>query len=386
MNDSKIIVTKHNNAVVTTLYENMHAKEMFFDMQSDIKVGDIYVGRVESVKREISAAFVTIKEGINGYLPFEEIFPKSLLNRPFDNGLKQGDLVAVSVTQAKLKTKSFRLSMKLSITGKYSIATLDDEKIHYSSKLGKDYISSLQAKIENYPLKTGIIIRTNSSNTDDSKVIEEAVKLSDLLSDISDEMRFRTLYSKLYSASSAFVERIKDINTDLYNEIITDYDDLYEELSCFEKVKLYKDSKLSLKSLYSFQKALSEATERTVMLGCGGYLIIEPTEAFTSIDINSGKFDKKISKEEMIKKVNFESAVEICRQLRLRNLYGIILVDFINMKNEDDQNELISLLKKELKKDSVKANFVDVTKLGIFEITRQKKYPSIYEDLREINN
>lgn len=189
MNNSKIIVTKYNNAVSTILFCDNRAQMIFFDTLSQIKVGDIFVGRVENVKDDISAAFVTISEGINGYLPFSEIFPGSLLNRKYEGCLKQGDLVAVTITKSKLKTKSYSLSMKLSLTGHFCVAEADDARVHYSGKLSKETVNKIKEQLDGIHFKTGIIIRTNASATDINEIVDEAEALSDALFSITEEMK-----------------------------------------------------------------------------------------------------------------------------------------------------------------------------------------------------
>ena len=136
--------------------------------------------------------------------------------------------------------------------------------------------------------------------------------------------------------------------------------------------------------LYALETKLKTATERRVWLKSGGYLIIEPTEALTVIDVNSGKFEasKKKETEEMIWQVNREAAIEVALQLRLRNLSGIIVVDFINMKRTEDQKALLELLTNEVKLDAVLTNIVDITPLGLVEITRKKNYKTLTEQLQ----
>lgn len=385
MNDSKIVVTKKNNAVVTFRFNDFNAEDVFIDSGKDIKVGDIFIGRVSSVKNDIEAAFVNISDSVTGYLPFKEILPQSLIGRSYDGRLIQGDIVCVQVTKEPVRTKSFSLSMKLSISGRFSVVTFDDSKIHFSAKLSKLFVTGLKEKLNNIPFKYGFIVRTNSENVSFDLIFDEVEKNTKLLSDIESNMAFRTLYNKLYNAPLSYYERLKDLDTSSYSEIITDYEDIYENIKSLPNVRYYSDDKVLLKSLYSFDKAFSDATDRKVNLRFGGYLVIDHNEALTVFDVNSGKFDKKLSKEESAKIINMEAASEIARQLRLRNLSGIILVDFINMNKKSDMEEVISVLKEKLKKDVVTSTFVDVTKLGIVEITREKRYASIYDEIKNID-
>ena len=162
---------------------------------------------------------------------------------------------------------------------------------------------------------------------------------------------------------------------------MTDIPDIYESISAYlhhygpeekEKLRLYQDSLLPLYKLHRLEAALEEIQREKIWLDSGGFLVIQQTEAFVSIDVNSGKYTGKKKAEETFRKINLEAAREIVRQLRLRNLSGIILIDFINMENPDHQDELFHVLQKYLRKDPVKGKAVDITPLHILEMTRKR--------------
>ena len=164
-------------------------------------------------------------------------------------------------------------------------------------------------------------------------------------------------------------------------EIVTDDPEIFRRIREYldvcqpedrEKVRLYEDPLLPLEKLYSLEKAVSEALQKKVWLRSGGYLVIEPTEAMTVIDVNSGKYTGRKNLRDTIRKINLEAAEEIVFQLRLRNLSGIIIVDFIDMDSVQDQEELMALLTDRCRKDPIKTTVVDMTKLGLVEITRKK--------------
>ena len=204
----------------------------------------------------------------------------------------------------------------------------------------------------------------------------------------------RTCYSCLYRPESGYLTEIRDTPQEQYEEILTDDPALYEEIraflerSCpqaFSALRLYQDSAVSLRNLYGLPAKIREACGKRVWLKSGGYLVIEPTEALTVIDVNSGKYTGKKGTRDTFRLINREAALEIARQLRLRNLSGIILVDFISMEKKEDEKELLQLLSAELKKDPVKTAVVDMTPLGLVEITRKKVRRSIYEQLSEFS-
>jgi len=163
-------------------------------------------------------------------------------------------------------------------------------------------------------------------------------------------------------------------------EALADYLKEYQPWD-LQKLRLYEDHLLPMPKLYNLEKALEEALRERVWLKSGAYLVIQPTEALTVIDVNTGKFEASKKKQQTFRKINQEAAREIARQLRLRNLSGIIVADFIDMENPDDKYALIETLRQELKKDPVKTVLVDMTPLGLVEITRKKVRKTLQEQL-----
>ena len=187
-----------------------------------------------------------------------------------------------------------------------------------------------------------------------------------------------------------YIKNLRDIYDDSYTEIITDQADIYQNLcEYFEQntsqehanLRLYDDEQISLSSLYGIPSKLEIALGSRVWLKSGGYLVIEPTEALTVIDVNSGKYEsKKGTPADSAYKINMEAAQEIAYQLKLRNLSGIIIVDFINMKKNDNE-QLMRYLKQLCSKDSVPTDVIDMTSLGLVEITRKKINKTLKEQL-----
>lgn len=373
MDDSKLIVTEYKGNTTGFLFENGDISEIIVSPKRPVNVGDIFVGRINNVKNDLKACFVDISDGVKGFLPFDEMYHDCFLNRSHIGKPVQGDLVLVQVSKEAMKTKDCSLTMHISLAGLYSVVTLDDKDIHFSSKIGSKETDRLKKICDLYKGDFGFIVRTNAVSAENDVILTEAAENSSKLNNIIDIASTRTAFSCLYKAEDSYVERIKSISGDRYSEIVTDSLDVYNTLKKYFDVRFYDDKSMPLKAVYSFDKAYSLATDKKVMLKGGGYLIIEKTEALCVIDVNSGKFDKKVSKEEAVEKVNNEAAREIARQLRLRNLSGIILVDFINT-DETGRGQIKDILKECFKKDSVKTSFVDFTSLGLCEITRQKKF------------
>ena len=195
-----------------------------------------------------------------------------------------------------------------------------------------------------------------------------------------DYSEYKTRSSCLYREASFYLKYIRSLELSNFERIVTDLQSVYEELYPIygDKVELYSDDSYSLDKLLGISTKLLKANEKKVWLKSGGNLVIEPTEALTVIDVNTGKaVDGRRKKETTFYKINCEAAIEAARQIRMRNLSGIILIDFIDMKEQEHVEELMQLLRMKLSEDKVKTVLVDITKLGLVEITRMKKNPPL---------
>lgn len=280
--------------------------------------GKIIIARVLNVKNVLGAAFVKLSDK-------EDAFIK-LSNVPDDYfPLHQGDLLPVKLISEAQKGK------KASVTAKISKKALPDNWMHKSAFT---VIETSQDSLAHF-------IRTNYNSDDLSAIVTDCKEIYDIL------------------------------NVDTFRS----------RFSC--EMKLYSDDKLSLTKLYSLKTKLQDAASQKVFLKSGGYLIINHTEALIVIDVNSGKNSPtaKTEKEENILRLNIEAAKEIALQMQLRNMSGMILIDFINMESDAAKESLIEAMKNEVENDSVKTMVIDITPLGIMEITRQKKNKPLNEML-----
>ncbi len=239
----------------------------------------------------------------------------------------------------------------------------------------------------------GFIIRTNAVNIDDEVLRLEAQTLIKLYGETLEHARYKTPFSLIHKTLPGYLCDIRDGLSETLTEIITDDKKLYEEISGYlkhyqkedsSKLKFYEDPLLSLKKLYSIDSGLENALKKKVWLKSGGTIIIEPTEALTVIDVNTGKaiYGKRQVQETFLK-LNLEAAEEIAKQIRLRNLSGIIIVDFIDMEDKSAKSNLMHAFAEYLKKDPVKTVLVDMTALNLVEVTRKKVRKPLYEQIRE---
>lgn len=370
--------------------------------QAAAPLNGIYVGKVMNVAKNINAAFVELTKGQRAFLPLSHAENACILNRKADGRVLAGDELLVQVEREAVKTKEPVLTMEISIAGRYAVVFPGKERgrLQFSGKLSDEERLSIaracsEAGItEEILASCSLIVRTNAAELSDcgyEPLIAEAKALLALASALWQTAGTRTCYSCLYRPESGFLTAVRDTPQEQYEEILTDDKQLYEQLHAWlersypevlGRLRLYEDTSLSLASLYGLPKKLREALEKRVWLKSGGYLVIEPTEALTVIDVNSGKYTGKKGMRDTFRLINREAALEIARQLRLRNLSGIILVDFISMDNKEDERELLHLLSAELKKDPVRTAVVDMTALGLVELTRKKVRRSLYEQLK----
>ncbi len=390
----KLVITLFKQRLgVFALCDNTLVEANVYDNNQKICIGDIYLGRVNKILPNISACFVGVGQGEEVFLPLNET----------ESGLKSGDYILVQIKKEASKGKNPLGTTKLSISGLYCVVNNEPYSIEISSKLDNEnriyWKNTLKDVFNNNELsedekillsKCCVIVRTNVTEAQScNEVVSEWLSLAKKMDYILEKGKYQGVFSKLYSSEKNYLNYIKNISQSELEEIITDDINVYEELkSSFsganeiqKKIRFYQDD-FSLSKLYGLESKLADALSKKVWLKCGGFLVIEPTEALTVIDVNSGKFDKKTGPDEYYRKVNEEAAVEIARQLKLRNISGIIIVDFINMNSDDSKKALLDKLTMLVSKDTVKTYVIGMTSLGLVEITRTKKEKPLWEQVQ----
>lgn len=385
----KIVITERNHKLLTLLCDDKKPSVIKAASlpEEEGLLGNIYLAKVKDVVQGIGGAFLTISNDRTVYLPLSECKELLITGREWTEGerLKQGDEVVVQIAGEALKTKQPTASALLSLAGQYCVCHFFGHGIQYSNKLKGEQKQTLQTFIRSNAIegrkRYRFMVRTNAGQLSDfTPLMEEMKRFISIFDRISETYRHRTCYTCLHQTEPEILRQIKDIPLSSYEKIITDVSSVYkllrentEENFPEKEVVYYQDELLSLSALYSVETHLTEVLSKKVWLPCGGYLIIEPTEAMVVIDVNSGKAESKgRKKQEYYRKVNLEAAKEIARQLRLRNCSGMIMVDFINMEAEEDNKQLLACLDAYLKEDKVYTRLVDMTALGIVEITRKK--------------
>ncbi len=389
----KLLVTPYQDKILSLLIkDNRLLSANAFPKEGSL-LNSIYIGKVTNVVTNIDAAFVEIFPGQICFLPLAESKNARLTNRSFDGRLIAGDEIVVQVVREAVKTKQPVLSANLSFTGTYCVVTTGEKRLGFSAKLNetekaalKKYVSAMKDSINRE--KFGYVIRTNSRELSGNYQVlkEEMLSLTDKAESLLKTAEHKTCYSRLWEGADSYLDGVRLVYQSDYDEIITDDKEIYEVLCrsgiCTERVRFYEDARLPLQKLYSVETKLSEALSKNVWLKSGGYLVIEPTEALTAIDVNTGKSVADRNAEEHYFKINLEAAEEIAVQLKLRNISGMILVDFINMKSKEKETRLLARLKELLKKDGVRTSVIDITGLGLVEITRKKINKPLAEQLK----
>lgn len=353
-------------------------------------LGNIYIGRVENIATNIQAAFVNIAKGVSCFLPLEEAKNAVFTKKNGKKDLCIGDELLVEVTREKQKNKPASVSANLNFSGTYLILTTGNHLLGISKKLHATERERLQALLKDQITDTfGIVVRTAAKDASDEEILKELEMLTKQCHACLQGAMHRTAFTRLREAPPFYLQFLKNRNLTEVQKITTDIPSVHEVLLQHlqdtkeaEKLHLYTDTQVSLFALYSLTHELERALHRQVWLPSGAYLVIDPTEALTVIDVNSGKNIKKKAREELVFFVNVEAAHEIARQLILRNISGICIIDFIDMKEKEHREELMHILRMDLKKDKVPATLVDITRLGLVELTRKKVQKSLKEQLQ----
>ncbi len=389
----QFVFTEWNKKKLGILFEDGKAMEIRC-YEADSILGNVYRARVSNLSPNINAAFVDIKKGESCYLSMDDYHGEKL---------KVGDLVTVQVVRDKIKTKRYAVTTDISLQGDYAVTTLF-APVGVSSKITdsarkKELKTLMQnlliaeqdaqfylaegnvAEIERIKkLTLGGIIRTQAEHAEDAAITREIEGQARLLYSIMKKSEYATQYTCLYHTEVEYIKDIRRMHALQDVEIVTDIPEVTEAIS---EIPLYTDE-YTLTLRYSLASLLEKTLSKRAYLKFGAYLVIEPTEAMTVIDVNSGKSIKGKNAEEQFLKINIEAAKEIARQLRLRNISGIVMIDFINMKEESHNHELMKNLAEYVRTDPVRTTVVDMTKLGLVELTRQKGKRALHEVFSEI--
>lgn len=397
-----IIINKNEDGSnLIALVENGKLIEKYDDDES-IKVneGNIYCGIVRDLLPGMQSAFVDIGEDKNAFIHIKDVIPKvsnvtgnkdeNLEKYKIKDYLKVNMPVLVQVKKSEENLKGARVSTHISITGRLSVLMINVDFITVSQKIEnkeerarlKKLASEILSEL-NESSQYGLILRTSAEDKGKAEIEKDVADLIEIWKKIKatydenlKDKRPQLIFQN-YDVISKFLVSVLETDVD---RVIVNSKNTYETILEYlkkigkENVEVVLNENEDLTQMHDIAGQIEEMKERKIWLKCGGFITIDKTEALTAIDINSGKFTgkKNSSKENTIYKVNQEATVEIAKQLRLRNISGIIVIDYIDMEEEKDRKNIMNLLEKELKKDRSKTQVMGFTKLDLLEMTRKK--------------
>lgn len=405
---NKLIITETSGVIRYGYFRDGIPVELYCEpKEQESLVGNIYAARVERIADGIGGAFLEIGQRGKCYFRLPKNGQQPLKLSPgHEDKLYGGDIILVQITKDAVKTKLPVAEGNVSLTGKYFVLTLGDRRSGVSKKIRnskeRERLSAIadEYKEEEY----GIVVRTNAEGAPTEELKKELLILTDRYKSLIKKAVYAEPRSLLYQEPPSYITLGKELPEAELQEIITDSPEIYKELCQYygndelrekaavpkarvdhiKKITLYTDD-YPLEKLYRFDHYFETALQKMVWLSSGGSLVIEPTEAMVVIDVNSGSVTKKKKHSDKIfYEMNREAAVEIARQLRLRNLSGIILIDFINMEIKDQRQKLLAFLAEECKKDRVNCQVIDMTALGLVEMIRSKGKKPLHEQMRDI--
>ncbi len=386
-----IIADKENNKTIM-LVEDGQMIEHYQENDNHLRLeGNIYLGKIRNILPGMQAAFVDIGEGKNTFIQVKDLLKKEdetkgkvTPTKDIKEVAKIGMNVIVQVKKDANHKKGARVSTHISLPGKYMVYMPETDFITISQKITDE---AKKEELKQYlkeilPKGSGAILRTSAIIASQEQIKWEAQNLEAKWQEIKNKAKENAEIGRLYKSETVIEKLMQDTISQKIEKIIVDSEDDYEEISKilaehkeYSKIKLEKVEDSTEK--YTLRKQLEQLENRKIWLKCGGFITIDKTEALTAIDVNSGKYTGKMNQEQTIYKVNKEATEEIAKQLRLRDIDGIIIIDYIDMQKEESREKIKELLKENLKKDRSKTQILEFTKLNLLELTRKHMFSNI---------
>jgi ribonuclease G len=366
-------------------------KEFYIERSQDKTiVGNIYKGRIEAVLPSIGAAFVDIGLPKKGFLylsEIESVFEPLEMQETRPKEVKKGQEVLVQVVKESFGTKGPRLSCQIGLAGRYLVLMPQDAQIGISRRIEEEE-ERRRLKLVlldlGLPKDVGFIVRTATAGKSKQELSRDAHFLLKLWKRMEKVIEARKAPSLIYEEYDLTLRVIRDSFTDDVSKLIVDSKSEFFRIQRFmktflsyltRKVELYRGDDLFADK--DIERQIHKVFESKVYLKSKAYIVIEPTEGLVVIDVNSGGFKKKFNQEETAFKVNCEAAAEAANQLILRDLGGIIVIDFIDMEKEAHRREVLSVLKKALSNDKAKYDILGISKFGLVEMTRERVHNTV---------
>lgn len=413
----EIVINAATAETRVVLLEDSQLAEVFVERpESERNVGDIYVGKVRKVLNGISAAFVDIGWNQDGFLHFNDVGSMYVADEVEENGgdsdkgngngtpngrrpnvsrvnLTSGQEILVQVTKEPMGGKGPRVTSQLSLPGRFVVLVPQQSSVGVSRKIAnpreKRRLKKLARSLKGEDF--GLIVRTNAAEKDEETLRDDIDRLVKTWRTIETRSRTATAPERIYKEVTLASSVIRDLFSPDVDHLVVDSKALHKEIVDYlkmmspglvDRVEHYRD-KLPIFDRYEIETEIEKGLRRKVWLEGGGHILIEQTEAMVTIDVNSGRYVGKQNHEENSLKVNLRAAREVCRQLRLRDIGGIIAIDFIDMLEEKNRKKLYDEMKKELKRDRAKLDVTPIGPFGLMLLTRQRIRPSLLHAFKE---
>lgn len=383
----EIFINKENNNTTIAILEDGKLIERYEEMEKRAYLEEnIYLGVVKNTLPGMQAAFVDIGANKNTFIHLKDVLPKVDITKEKENinmnitsVIKNGQKLLVQVKRDATSIKGAKVSTHISIPSKYIVLMPENEIITASQKLTDDEKKRLIEIVKSViPPNYGLIIRTSSEGKSKEEIqddINATIKVWEKIKEKAKKMQDKAPI--LIAEGNGFIKKmIIDLIDKNIDKIIVNDKKEFEVVNNIindvgEKIKIELRENEEILDTYSIKEQIEKSKQRKIYLNCGGFITIDKTEALTAIDVNSGKYTGKKDLEETILKVNKEATIEIAKQLRLRDIGGVIVIDYIDMNTEEDKKKIEELLKDELKKDRSKTQVVGFSKLNLLEMTRK---------------
>jgi ribonuclease E len=397
--DKLMAITEHGERdQIAVLEEDLLVQHYVTRAGATSMVGNIYLGRVQNVLPGMEAAFVDVGRGRNGVLYAGEVnySPEDIEGAAprIEQLLKPGQAVMVQVTKDPMGGKGARLTANLSLAGRYLVLAPNQDLQGISRRLPDEARRRLKALLKRVkPPEHGVIVRTAAESESEEALEADLRRLLEIWDDIQKRAKKGKAPTVLYEEPELTVRVVRDLFTDEeFRSLVTDSQRVYDLVTGYlrevapdlaEKVTLHA-GKLPVFEEYRIVEQIHKALDRKVWLPSGGYLIIERTEAMTIIDVNTGKSVGKTNLEETVVNTNLEAAREAARQLRLRDIGGIIVIDFIDMLLERNKTQVEDTMREELARDKTRSQVFEIGPLGLMQVTRKRVSSGLVESFSEV--
>lgn len=390
--NKEIIVTVNEDETKVAVLEDKKLMEIYIERSSNQRlVGNIYKGRVENVLPGMQAAFVNIGAAKNAFLYVEDVIAVRD-NLKINNILKSGQQIIVQVIKEPTGDKGARVTTRITLPGRYLVLMAQSDHVGVSKRIDGEMERQRVKKIvtDLKPSGMGVVVRTAAENTDEPAIRQDMQLLAKIWSKIKNETGAIVAPALLHRDLGLLHRVIRDLFSAEISRLVINSEYEYEKiLELLDTI----DPKLKLKVDYDEQKEsleyagiepeIKKALKSRVWLKGGAGLVIDQTEALTTIDVNTGKFVGDIDLEATVVDTNLKAVPEIARQLRLRNIGGIIIIDFIDMVQAGYRQQVLNALAEAVKRDKTQVNILGITQLGLVELTRKKERPSLSEMMQK---